>query len=146
MDPTPNTNIKTIEIKNKKQKLIVKIQIIKSNLFALLYRDSSLIYESLMSLPKIQCQIGAFIEYDINEIYEEINLLKNNDFILIKEKDKYILTIKFTSFRKKKNLIIELKPKNSILNDDLINEIIKLKEIIKIKNDEINYLKIVNQK
>ena len=42
---------------------------------------------------------------------------------------------------KKKNLIIELKQKDSLLNDDLIIEIAQLKEIIKIKNEEIDYLK-----
>ena len=139
--PTPNMNIKTIEIENEGKKLIVKIQIIKNNLCALLYKDNILIYEGLISVPKIQCQIGAFNDYNINGIFEEINLLKDDDFILIKEKDKYILNIKFIILRRKKNLYIKLKYKHNILNDDLINEITQLKEIIKIKTEKINYLK-----
>ena len=139
--PTPNISVKIIEIENEGQKLIVKIQIIKRNLCALLYKDNTVIYEGFISLPKIQCQIGAFNDYKINEIFEEINILKDDDFILIKEKDKYILTIKFIILRRKKNLYIKLNHKDNILNDDLLNKITQLKEIIKIKTEKISCLK-----
>ena len=52
-------------------------------------------------------------DYNINGIFEEINILKDNDFILIKEKDKYILTINFIILRRKKNLYINLKHKDN---------------------------------
>lgn len=139
--PTSNISVKTIEIENEGKKLILQIQIIKNNLCVLLYKDNTIIYEGFISLPKIQCQIGAFNDYNINGIFEEINILKDDDFILIKEKDKYLLTIKFIILRRKKNLYINLKHKDNILNDDLINEITQLKEILKIKTEKINYLK-----
>lgn len=142
---TTSMNIKILDFESEEQKFKVKLQIIKNHLCALLYINNSLICEGFISLKKIQCQIGAFDEYNIKDIYKEINLLKNDDFILIKEKDEYMLIIKFMILRKEKKLYIDLKQTDNILNDDLINEICQLKEIIKKKDEEINYLKKYNQ-
>ena len=44
-------------------------------------------YEGNITINKIRNQIGAFDEYNINEIFEEINILNNNNFKIIKEKN-----------------------------------------------------------
>ena len=43
------------------------------------------IYEGNIALNKIKNQIEAFNDYNINEIFEEINILNNNNFNVIKK-------------------------------------------------------------
>ena len=70
--------------------------------------------------------------YNINEIFEKINLLKENCFSVNKKEDKYILKIEFVVFRKKKYLEIELANiENDIDKNNLIQTITELKQIIK---------------
>jgi len=89
---------------------LCKIQIIKRILNISLYiNNNKLKYEGNITINKIQNQIGAFNDYNINEIFEEINILNNNNFILIKENNnKYKLKIEFIILRRKKNLYINL--------------------------------------
>ena len=111
--PTPNIYLKSIEIENEGKKYNCKIQIIKELLDISLYLDNIIQYEGYISLPKIQIQISTFIDFNINEIFEEINLLNNDNFSLIKIEDKYKLKIKFIILRKEKYLLINLN-KNKI--------------------------------
>ena len=90
---TSNISLKNIEIENEGNKYICKIQIIKDILEISLFLNNILKYEGYITLNKIQNSIGAFIDYNINEIFEEINLLNYDNFILIKEINKYILKI-----------------------------------------------------
>ena len=90
---TSNISLKNIEIENEGNKYICKIQIIKDILEISLFLNNILKYEGYITLNKIQNLIGAFIDYNINEIFEEINLLNYDNFILIKEINKYILKI-----------------------------------------------------
>ena len=134
---TQNILIKSIEIENEGNKYICKIQIIKQILNISLY-NNILKYEGNIILNKIQNQIGAFNDYNINEIFEEINILNNNNFILIKENDnKYKLKIEFIILRRKKYLYIKLYNNK----EDYIKYISELKEIIKMKDEEIKLLK-----
>ena len=137
---TLNLSLKNIEIENEGNKYICKIQIIKDILEISLFLNNSLKYEGYITLINIQNSIGTFIDYNINEIFEEINLLNSNNFSLIKELNKYILKIKFIILRKEKYLLINLNENKNIEKDDLMNNIIKLKEIIKIKDEKIKYL------
>ena len=137
---TENILIKSIEIENEGNKYICKIQIIKQILNISLY-NNILKYEGNITLNKIQNQIGAFNDYNINEIFEEINILNNNNFKLIKENNnKYKLKIKFIILRRKKYLYINLYNNNNIDKNELIKYISKLKEIIKIKDKKIKEL------
>ena len=96
-------------------------------------------YEGNITINKIQNQIGAFNDYNINEIFEEINILNNNNFILIKEdNNKYKLKIEFIILRRKKYLYINL---YNDIKEDYIKYISELKEIIKMKDEEIKLLK-----
>ena len=138
---TQNILIKSIEIENEGNKYICKIQIIKQILNISLY-NNILKYEGNITLNKIQNQIGAFNDYNINEIFEEINILNNNNFILIKENNnKYKLKIKFIILRRKKDLYINLyNNNNNIDKNNLIKYIWELKEIIKLKDKKIKLL------
>jgi len=120
-------------------KYICKIQIIKQILNISLYINNNILkYEVNITLNKIQNQIGAFNDYNINEIFEEINILNNNNFKIIKENNnKYKLKIEFIILRRKKYLYINLYNNK----EDYIKYISELKEIIKMKDEEIKLLK-----
>ena len=137
---TLNLSLKNIEIENEGNKYICKIQIIKDILEISLFLNNILKYEGYITLNKIQNLIVAFIDYNINEIFEEINLLNYNNFILIKELNKYILKIKFNILRKEKYLLININENKNIDKDDIMKYIIELKEIIKNKDEKIKYL------
>ena len=137
-----NISLKTIEIENDGNKYICKIQIINEILNISIYLNNNILkYEGNLKLNKIQNQIGAFNNYNIDEIFEEINILNKNHFKIIKEKNEYILRIKFIILRRKQYLYIKLYNDNNIDKNDLIKYILKLKEIIKNKNEKIKLLK-----
>ena len=129
------------EIKNEGNKYICKFQIIKEILNISININNNT-YEGNIRLNKIQNQIETFNHYNISEIFEEINILNNDNFKLIKENnDKYKLKIKFIILRRKKYLYINLYNNNNNLDkNDLIKYITKLKEIIKIKDKKIKEL------
>ena len=133
---TPNIDIKTIKIKDGENEYKCQIQIIKNYIQVNLYLEDKLKHEGNILLSKIQNQIYTFIDYNINEIYEEINILNNNNFKLIKELNKYKLKIEFNILKRKKYLIINLDENENIEKNDLIKNISELKEIIK-KDKEI---------
>jgi len=137
-----NLSLKTIEIENEGNKYICKIQLIKEILNISIYINNNILkYEGDIALNKIQNQIGAFNEYNMNDILEDINILNNNNFKIIKENNEYKLRIKFIILRRKKYLYINLyNNNNNIDKDDLIKYISELKEIIKNKNKKIKLL------
>ena len=138
---TPNIRIKTIEINNEGNKYKCQIQIIKNFIVVSLYINNEIKYEGNISLPRIQIQISTFINYNINDIFEEINILNINNFKLIKIDNKYKLKIEFIILRKINELYIELEEYNILNKDDILKEIIQLKEIINNKDNEIKSLK-----
>ena len=99
-----NISLKSIEIENEGNKYTCKIHLINEILNISLYLNNNILkYEGNITLNKIQNQIGAFNDYNINEIFEEINILNNNNFKIIKEKNnEYKLRIKFIILRRKK--------------------------------------------
>jgi len=136
-----NISLKSIELENEGNKYICKIQLINEILNISLYLNNNILkYEGNITINKIQNQIRAFDEYNIDEIFEEINILNNNNFKIIKENNnEYKLRIKFIILRRKKYLYINLY-NNNIDKIDLIKYILKLKEIIKNKNEKIKSL------
>ena len=137
--PDSSIKIKTIKLDNEGNNYICKIQIIKEFLEVSLSIENSLKYEGDISLPKIQTQIVAFIDYNINEIFEQIYILNENNFSLTKEYNKLFFKIEFSILNKKKYLSIELldNETNKLKKDDLINYISELKEKIRIKDENI---------
>jgi len=112
-----------------------------------IYLDNKLKYKGNIILEKIQIQIKTFLDYNINEIVEEINKLNNNNFKIIKENNKYKLKIKFIILRRKKYLLINLNENNNNNNnkeyyENIIKEkdniIFELKEKIKLLEQKLN--------
>ena len=136
----PHLDIKTIEIKEGDIIYKCKIESIKNFIQVLLYKDNILKYQGNIHISKIQTQIYALADYNINEIYEEINILNNNNFSIIKEMNKYKLKIEFIILRKKRYIYIELNDDINIKENDLIKTISELKEIIKNKDNKIKLL------
>ena len=138
---TPDSllKIKKISLEKEGKTYICKIQIIKEFLEVSIFLENLLKYEGEISLFKIQNQIGTFIDYNINEIFEEIYLLELNNFSLIKESNKFNLKIEFNILRKKMYLSIDLLDieTNNLKKDDLISYISELKENIRIKEAKI---------
>ena len=100
---------KLLEIEYEGRIYICKIEIIDEELINInIYLDNKIKYKGNIYLEKIQIQIKTFLDYNINEIYEEIKKLNNNNFKIIKENNKYKLKIKFIILRKKKYLYINL--------------------------------------
>ena len=125
---------KSIEIEYEGRIYICKIEIIDEELINInIYLDNKLKYKGNIYLENIQIQIKTFLDYNINEIFEEINKLNNNNFSIIKENNKYKLKIKFIILRRKQYLYINLNNNNN--KDKEYYE-----KIIKEKDNKINEL------
>ena len=140
--PTPNVNIKTVDLNEGGNNYKCQIQTIKDFLQVSLFIGEIIKQDGTIHLSKIQNQISAFDDYNINEIFEEINLLSKESFNIIKEGNKYMLKIEFGVFRKKKYIYINLMTNDNvnINKDDFIKTITELKEIIKTKDEKIKHL------
>ena len=136
---TPNTGLKTVQIIEGQNTYKCQIQTIQDFLQVSLFIGDNLKQEGNIHITKIQNQILTY-GYNINEIFEEINALKQESFSIIKEANK--VKIKIELERKKKYLYIDLiKEENiNINNNDLIKTITELKEIIKSKDEKIKSL------
>lgn len=138
------STLKSLELENEGQKYTCNIQIIDGLIQSSLYLEDKLKYRGNIFLEKIQCQIKAFFDYNINEIFYEINQLNDDNFSIIKEDNKYKLKIEFTILRKSINLIIDLNEDMEIINhyENIIKEkdqtISELKERIKELEDQLN--------
>ena len=123
--------IKIIDIEYEGIKYICKIKIIEEELINInIYLDNKLKYKGNILLEKIQIQIKTFLDYNINEIFEEINKLNNNNFKIIKENNKYKLKIKFIILRRKKYLYINLYNNNNKDKEYYENKILYIKLFI----------------
>jgi len=138
----PNAFVKTIEIKEGENKYKCQLQTFKDFLQVAIFQKENLKLEGNIHTSKIQNQIGTFRDYNIKEIFEEINLLNSESFNLVKEANKYKLKIEFLILRRIKTIYIDLIGNKDIkLNyQNLIKTISELKEIIKIKDDKIKLL------
>ena len=120
--------IKLINIEYEGIKYICKIEIKEEELINIkLYLDN-----------KLKNKDKTFLDYNINEIFEEISKLNNNNFSIIKENNKFKLKIKFIILRRKKYLYINLNDNN---NNEYYGNIIKEKDnIINELNKKIKLL------
>ena len=153
-----DSSLKTIEINKEGKNYICQIEVIEELIQANLFLDKKIKFRGIIFLEKIQSQIKAFFDYNINEIFEEINQLNPKYFSIIKEKNKYKLKIEFIILRKKRNIIIDLNETkikediNNINYENMIKEkdniIFALQEKIKKENNDIinNYENIIKEK
>ena len=139
---TPNTGLKAVQIIEGQNTYKCQIQTIQDFLQVSLFIGDNLKQEGNIHITKIQNQIFAFMGYNINEIFEEINALNKESFSIVKEGNKDKIKIEFIILRKKKSLYIDLiKNENmNMNNNDLIKTITELKEIIKSKDEKIKSL------
>ena len=134
-------NTKTKEVKLNFGEKIYKcqIKIFNKYLQVSLCNNNIIKYEGYIHLSRIQSQIFTFIDYTINEIFYEINKLKNDKFKLINEENNW--QIEFIILDKKRYLNIELYENININeNNEYLLTINKLKEIIKEKDNKIKFL------
>ena len=81
MEISNTSLLKSINIEYEGRIYICKIEIIDEELINInIYLDNKLKYKGNIYLEKIQIQIKTFLDYNINEIYEEINKLNNNNY------------------------------------------------------------------
>ena len=133
------SSLKSLQIEIEGQKYICKIQIVDELIQSNLYLENKLMYRGNIFLEKIQYQIKTFFDYNINEIFDEIKQLNDDNFSIIKENNNYKLKIEFSILRKKSNLIIDLNENIEIINS--YEKIIKEKdEIIAGLKEKINEL------
>ena len=139
---TPNPSLKTVQITHGQTVYKCQLQTIQDFLQVSLFIGDNLKQEGNIHITKIQNQIFAFMGYNINEIFEEINALNKESFSIVKEGNKDKIKIEFIILRKKKSLYIDLiKNENmNMNNNDLIKTITELKEIIKSKDEKIKSL------
>ena len=144
INPTPNPigDLKIIDIQKGETQYKCNIRTIKEFLQVSLYSDNKLKHQGSIHISQIQTYLGIY-NYNIDEIFDEINLLKEDNFSIIKEMDKYKLKIEFEILRKKRYVYIDLiENENIILNQDvLIKTISQLTDIIKKKDNEIYSLR-----
>ena len=131
-----NTDIKNIIIKGEKEEYNCKIQVINNFIQVSIFVNNIFKYEGNIHLSKIQNQIRIFDNYNIHEIFQEINLLDSQNFKIVKE----IFQIEFIILRRKHYITINLVPNENLDKDNLIKQIIELKEIIRSKDDKIKSL------
>ena len=135
-----NISLKNIEINFEKKKLNCTIQIIKE--FLVISINGSFKFEGNIHLSEIKNQIIPFSDYNINDIFNEIDLLNKDNFTIIKENCKHKLKIKFIILGNERDLIINLDENINInlSKKELVNHISQLKEIIKNKDEKIRKL------
>jgi len=129
-----SSSVKSVHIEFEGRKYICKIEIKDEELINInIYLDNKLKYKGNICLQKIKIKIKEFLYYNISEIFEEINKLNNNNFIIIKENNKYKLKIKFIILRRENYLYINL-------NENIIKEKdnIILEQKLNNKNDNLN--------
>ena len=128
-------NIKEVIIKDEEE-YNCKIQVINNFIQVSIFVNNIFKYEGNIHLSKIQNQIRIFDNYNIHEIFQEINLLDSQNFKIVKE----IFQIEFIILRRKHYITINLVPNENLDKDNLIKQIIELKEIIRSKDDKIKSL------
>ena len=132
--PDANVSIKEVELRDGENVLRCEIQVIGKFFQASIYDSNNTIkHQGDIHVNRIRSQVYAFTDFRIAEIFEQINLLGNDKFNLLKDQNK--LQIEFTIFDKKKYISIAL---NENLNiNDYVRTIKELKEQIKEKDNRI---------
>lgn len=137
---TPEHSLKYVEIYYEGKKYNCEMKIKDEFIEANILLENEIKYTGNIFLEKIQCQIKTFLDYNINEIYDEIKQLNSDSFSIIKESNKYQLKIKFVVLKKKKYISIDLNENK--LNNDLVNDLMNnYEKIIKEKDKIILELK-----
>ena len=106
---------------------------IKDNMFIQVKNKDSTV-QGIISLFKIRTQINEFFDYNIIEIFEEINDLKDNNFQIINN----IFSIKFKILKRERKIFINLVDINNNAQNRLRSD---LDEFIKKRKKKLNQQK-----
>ena len=106
---------------------------IKDNMFIQVKNKNSTV-QGIISLFKIRTQINEFFDFNINEIFEEINDLKDNNFQIINN----IFSIKFKILKRERKIFINLVDINNNAQNRLRSD---LDEFIKKRKKKLNQQK-----
>jgi hypothetical protein len=106
---------------------------IKDNMFIQVKNKNSTV-QGIISLFKIRTQINEFFDFNINEIFEEINDLKDNNFQIINN----IFSIKFKILKRERKIFINLVDINNNAQNRLQSD---LNEFIKKRKKKLNQQK-----
>ena len=106
---------------------------IKDNMFIQVKNKDSTV-QGIISLFKIRTQINEFFDYNIIEIFEEINDLKDNNFQIINN----IFSIKFKILKRERKIFINLVDINNNAQNRLQSD---LNEFIKKRKKKLNQQK-----
>ena len=106
---------------------------IKDNMFIQVKNKDSTV-QGIISLFKIRTQINEFFDYNIIEIFEEINDLKDNNFQIINN----IFSIKFKILKRERKIFINLVDINNNAQNRLRSD---LNEFIKKRKKKLNLQK-----
>ena len=138
---TPNNYIKEIELMDGNIKYKCQMQV-NNEFLDISISNHNIKYKGEINASNAQCQLGV-LNYTIDDIFDEIYILNNSKFKLIKDINKYKLQIEFKILNKIRNIDIELYNninKNNNKENEYINKINELKEIIKEKDNQIKLL------
>ena len=141
-----NILIKSIELENEGNKIICYVKIIDEILYITININNN-IYEGNITLNKIRNQIEIFNDDNINEKFEEIMKLNNDNFKLLKEKDgKYKLEIKFIIINIK-YLYIDLYNNNNKVKSEILfeNNLNKQNKNDRFNNFDINSKELITK-
>ena len=84
---TENLDIKEIEINEGENKYIIQIQKIKENIHATIVDNNKIKYKGFKNISNILYKLGIY-NFDIDDIFDEINILNKEKFNIIKDLDK----------------------------------------------------------
>ena len=106
---------------------------IKDNMFIQVKNKNSTV-QGIISLFKIRTQINEFFDFNIIEIFEEINDLKDNNFQIINN----IFSIKFKILKRERKIFINLVDINNNAQNRLQSD---LNKFIKKRKKKLNQQK-----
>ena len=136
---TPINEIKKIELIEGNIKYKCQIQKDNDYLDISIYNNNKIKNKGQIHIYNIQYQLDI-LNFNIDEIFNEIYILKNNKFKLIKDNNKYVLKIELILFHTQRYINIKLYDNLDNNNNKNIEAIYGLKEIIKKLNIRIKLL------
>ena len=128
------SNIKEVELRDGDIIYNCKIEVKDEYFQAFIYdKNNELLHQGDVHVNRIRSQIYAFTDIKTDEIFDEINKLRNDKFNFLKEQNK--LQIEFSIFNRPKYITICLD--DNLTSNDYLRAIKELKEQIKMKDTRI---------
>ena len=118
----------------------------KQNININIENNGFLKFKGSISLQEIYSKIPLFKGYSMEELFSVINDLKEENFAIIKESDKFIFDIAFKVLKKEKHLPIIIKEVSESINDMIKKLLISVQKNNKKIKELENLIKEIKQK